>query len=87
MDDLRKQNLIKFQNSDKTHEEMLKKYIEYYRLWDLWALRRSVRTYFAAQKASKQLSRLMKKHNKEFAKDFYTFKQPNYNKKKNKPDN
>jgi hypothetical protein len=66
-----------FKHSDQTHEEMLLKYIEYYNLWDAWAERRSVRTYYAVQRVSKELYQLMKEHNKSLTRDFYRYKRPN----------
>jgi hypothetical protein len=76
------ENTNKFETSDRTHEEMLKKYLEYYELWDLWVQRRSVRTYHKAQRVSKQLYQLMRAHNKALSIDFYREKRPNLRKKK-----
>lgn len=65
-----------FVDSDKSHEEMLRKYLEYYNHWDEWHRRRSKRTYFNTQRTAKQLLRLVKKHNKTLARDFYRVKLP-----------
>jgi hypothetical protein len=87
MSNAQNNNLKKYETSDKSHEEMLKKYVEYYYLWDLWVQRRSVRTYYAAQRVSKELYQLMRNHNRVLSKDFYKYNRPNLKKNKNKPDN
>lgn len=69
-----------YEESDQTHEEMLLKYIEYYNLWDKWVEKRTVRSYYAAQRVSRELYQLMKAHNKALSKDFYKYKRPNLRK-------
>lgn len=69
-----------FAASDQTHEDMLKKYLEYYQLWDNWVQKRSVRSYYRAQRVSRELFHLMKAHNKTLSTDFYRVKRPNVNK-------
>jgi hypothetical protein len=65
-----------YDESNRLHEEMLLKYIEYYSHWDKWVERRSVRTYYAIHKASRELYNLMKAHNRALTKDFYKYRKP-----------
>ena len=69
-----------YEKSDQSHEEMLLKYLEYYTLWDKWVEKRTVRSYYAAQRVSRELFHLMKAHNKALSEDFYKYKRPNLRK-------
>lgn len=57
--------------SDETHDKFVKAYLEYFKTYDQWKERPSVRRYFAHQKRVKVMMKLAKLMNKQLQDEFY----------------
>lgn len=57
--------------SDDTHDKLVKTYLEYFKTYDHYMERGTVRGYYAHQKNVRELYRLAKLLNKELQEEFY----------------
>lgn len=59
---------------DDLHDELVKAYLDYFKANEAWEQRKSVRKYYAVQKAIRQIRKLAKERNEEIREHYYVIK-------------
>jgi len=78
--------MSKIAPSDEIHDELVNAYLEYFKTYDLWKERPSVRRYFSHQQCVRKIMKLAKLMNKQLQDEFYENRERPGVKLKREPD-